>query len=468
MSIHPNLLIVLTRGFRSDAMSDERAWPLSTAHLEALSRRGIRLAASAASTADPQALDTLLTGLHARQLGDHLEELCGSNHQIEPDERPMSQRQLKVSVAQYLQQAGYHTAGVGLVRPIITHLDESVCIEDVDVIRQPRSVEDAYYRHCRKEGLLAAIMQQRVTRQKHGPFAPDRLLLEPADDIDGFITRQTLNKIKTMPTDKPWALFVSFSGPDNQLPAPPLYDSLVNPKHLMDGCTIPDFRKHHPMVQPVYLRTQLQRLEARAVARIRADYLARVGMIDYAMRQIVGEMDQREDCTNTWTCFTSNRGTLLGEHGLIGHQSFYNAAVQVPLVIAPPRSAPMPHDAIPDGLFSTVDFAATLCDLASVKLPKEVTGRSLLPLLGSVLDDVDDPMGGLLCEFEDRTLLETHRYKAIYNRGSNQPTAVFDLLADEDEKKNLVDSQLGEDIAEMMMLRLEEATGALPLPHFSA
>ena len=72
---HPkrNLLIVLPHGLRSDALADEREWPLPTPHLVDLARRGVRLVLSAATTTDPGAMASVLTGLHARQHGDN----CG-------------------------------------------------------------------------------------------------------------------------------------------------------------------------------------------------------------------------------------------------------------------------------------------------------------------------------------------------------------------------------------------------------
>ena len=417
------------------------------------------MVATASSPADPSAFDSLITGLHHRQLTDCLQQTDADliNDKTAPSKaRPISQRQLRHSLAGYLQSAGYHTAGVGLVRPFLTHLDQSVCIEDLDVIRQPRDTEDLYYRHLRKQGLLAAIMKQRMTRLKSGPFHPERLLLDPADDIDGFIARQTETIMPTLPTDKPWALFVVFAGPDSHLPPPTIYDGLVSTRYLRDGFALPDFRHLHAMTQPAHLRTNLQRLDPGQLARIRADYLGRASLIDYATRQIVTASDQREDMQKTWTIFTSDRGTLLGEKGLIGHQSFYAGCVQTPLIIAPPRGSHLPYDAIPEGFFSTADIVPTLLDIAQVQLPEGLpfAGRSLYPLITT--DDLvpkNTPLG-LISEFEDRLLIETQRYKVVYRMPNFEPLAVYDLIDDFDEKKNIVDSNIGFGIANTTKLRM--------------
>ncbi|QQE10843.1 sulfatase-like hydrolase/transferase [Planctomycetota bacterium] len=459
MKTQPNLLFILPRGFRSDAISDEHSWPLATAHLEALARRGSRMVTTSASPADPFAFDTLMTGLHPRQLSNHLQltDQDLSEGKADPQFiRHDSQRQLSHSLASYLQEAGYHTAGIGLVRPFLTHLDQSICLEDLDVIRQPRATEDLYYRHLRKRGLLAAIMKQRQTRQRFGPFNPDRLLLDPVDDIDGFIARQAEAVIPTLPTNKPWALFVVFAGPDSHLPPPTIYDGLVSTRHLRDGFTIPNFRTLHPMTQPAFIRTELQRLEPARLARIRADYLGRVSLIDYAVRQLVTATDDRVDRVNTWTVFTSDRGTLLGEQGLVGHQSFHAGCIQTPLIVAPPRNTELPHDAIPEGFFSTVDVVPTVLDIVEISVPETIhlAGRSLYPIIST--DDLvpkNTPLG-LISEFEDRLLIETQRYKIVYRTPDLEPIAVFDLIDDFDEKKNLIDTNLGMGIANATMPRL--------------
>ncbi|QDU32811.1 Choline-sulfatase [Poriferisphaera corsica] len=414
---------------------------------------------TASSPADPLAFDSLITGLHARQMSGHLvatdEDLV--DEEGEKNVRPYSQRQLDVSLAGYLRDAGYHTAGVGLVRPFLTHLDQSVCLEDLDIVRQSRATEDLYYRHLRKRGLLAAIMKQRMTRKRYGPFKPERLLLEPCDDIDGFIARQAEEMIPTLPEDRPWALFIVMAGPDSHLPPPTIYDGLVSTKHLRDGFTLADFRGMHAMTQPVFVRTSLQHLDPGQLARIRADYLGRVSMVDYAVRQIVTASDQRKDRERTWTVFTSDRGTMLGEKGLVGHQSFHSGCIQTPLIVAPPRHTTMPHDAIPEGFFSTADVVPTLLDIAGVKQLSNVRlgGRSLKPLL--MTDDLvpkDTPLG-LISEFEDRLLIETQRYKIVYRTPSFEPMAVYDLIGDIDEKKNLVNSTIGFGVANATKPRLD-------------
>jgi arylsulfatase A-like enzyme len=437
-----NLLIILTHGLRNDALSDEHCWPLSTPHFEALARRGLRMTSISACPTDPGGMVSLLTGVHPRQHGFV---------------RDGDAESITNCLPAWLADQGYHVAGVGAVGPIRTLCHRSVITDDVSVMRP---IQCDYWRAARAKGLAAAVMQQRKQRLRSGPFEPDRLTLEPEEDIDGFIAAEAVHMIERLPTDQPWALFVIFSGPANDLPPPPLYDGIVDPAMLCDGFVPPDFRTLDALAEPVYPRIMLQRLEPKLIGRIRADYLGRVSLIDYALRRIVDASDQRDDRTRTWTLVTSDRGHLLGEHGLLGHRSFLAGAVEVPLIIAPPRGAAMPDDAIPTGLFSTVDIAPTIAALGSCDIPSTLAGRSLLPLLHGNAVTPDLP-GGCISEFNDRIMLENDRHKIIFHRATGKCLGLYDLVTDEAEKKNLADSPVGMNMIDAMRLRLADAL--LPL-----
>jgi arylsulfatase A-like enzyme/Flp pilus assembly protein TadD len=75
---------------------------------------------------------------------------------------------------------------------------------------------------------------------------------------------------------------------------------------------------------------------------------------------------------------TSDHGEGLGEHGEPTHGLFiYDSTIRVPLVIAGPG---IPAGRVPKSLARGIDIAPTLLDLAGVRAPGSVEGRSLRPL----------------------------------------------------------------------------------------
>ncbi|MFW6058646.1 MAG: sulfatase-like hydrolase/transferase [Phycisphaeraceae bacterium] len=438
MALVRNLVIVLAHGLRSDALSDDRSWPLYTPTLERLAQRGARLVATSASPADGAGTASLLTGLHARQHGFY------GDGPIPP---------LAQALPRWLAEAGYHVAGVGCVGPVQRWLHEAVPVAPVDQL-EPAGC--AYWSAMGTRKLAGALQKQREQRLRSGPFEPHRLLLEPEDDIDGFIGREAAGMLKRMPGDMPWALLVMFSGPGNDLPPPTLYESVVEPAALQGGFVPADLRQLDALAEPAYPRALLQRLEPHTVGRIRADYLGRVSLLDFSLNRLMRGLRQRADGERTWTVVGSDRGHLLGEHGLIGPRSFLAGAVEVPVLVVPPEDGRGAARLVSEGLVSTVDVAATAVALGSCDRPAVMAGRSLLPALTGE-GELPDPPGGNISEFGDRLMLETERFRAVYDRRTGQCMGLYDLLHDPDERANLVETPRGRNLVDALRWRVAEA-----------
>ena len=439
--------MVFASGLRSDALDDEQAWPLQTPNLTRLTEngRGLRAVAASASPCQPGGMISLLTGLHARQ---HGRLLPGDEPNVITDALP-----------HWLAEAGYFVAGVGAVQPLRAALDEAVVVAPLST-PEPEACD--YFKQIGAAGLAPAITQQRRQRLRSGPFETDRLLLDPHDDVDGFIARQARQLIERLPTDRPWALIVIFTGPGNDLPPPPPYGELVNPALLTDGFAPADLKRLDALAELAYPRVMLQRLEPHTLARIRGDYLARVALIDHGVGRLVEAATSRRDAGRTWTVVASDCGYLLGEHGLIGRQSFLAGAIETPLIIRPPRRSPQPLACRDEGLLSTVDVSATLAALAGADLPPWATGRSVLPSLKG--KPVPALVGGLVSEFNDRLMLETERYKIVFDAqtgGDRACLGIFDLLADPQERRNLSEAAAGQNLVDALRQRVADVL--LPL-----
>jgi arylsulfatase A-like enzyme len=443
-----NLLIVLAHGLRSDCLSDEREWPLKTPHLETMAEQGLRLVLSSATPADPGGLVSLLTGQHARQ------------HGVLRDDAPTPT--LRAGLPLWLAEAGYHTVGVGEVGAIASCLDEALVTEGV-AVPEPAPNRCWYTAAARSRGHAPALAQQRRTRLRTGPLAPDRLMLDPEEDIDGFIANQAEEAIARLPEDRPWAMIVAFSGPGNDLPPPLHFDRVVESARLTTDFVPARLETLDALVEPELPRSVLQRLEPQQIARIRADYLGRVSLIDHGVGKLRQAVEKRRDADRDWSVFTADRGCLLGEHGLVGHRSFLAPAIEVPLIVTPPAGDPVPppDDKFPDGLFSTVDVAPTVAALAGADRPESLAGRSLLPLFqGHPV--LPEPTANL-SEFHDRTLIETERFKAVFNVRDRRCLGLYDLVADPEEQANLIERNTPATRKLVKAMRLKAAETLLPL-----
>ena len=433
-----NLVIFLCHGLRSDAVSDEGRWPLTTPHLAGLAERGLRVVASSASPSDPAGMVSLLTGLHARQHG-----WLGSD-------LPMPG--MHGSIPLWLKQAGYRVAGVGQVGSFEAVLDRSVVTREAGEIGRG---ECRYLAEVGAQGLSEAVAQQQRQARRRGPWAVDRLLLEPEQDIDGYIAAEAERVVGELGDDRPWALIVSFSGPGNALPPPPMYADLVDADGLADDFVPAAASDVDVLADPAVPRARLQNLTRAAVGRLRADYLGRVALIDHGVGRVLKAVNRRADAHAAWTVVGSDRGTLLGEHGLIGERSFLSEVIETPLIVAGPAAAEPPQVRYLDALVSSVDVAATVARLGQCDTPEGVVGRPLVEAM--VGGKVPPPAGGNLAELPDRLMLETERYKLIVRVPGGEGLALYDLLNDPHERENLLDYEPGRRLLAPLRQRLADA-----------
>ncbi len=440
-----NLVIVIAHGLRSDALSDEGRWPLRTPAMVELAGRGLRLVAQSCCTADPGGAVSLWTGLHGRQ------------HGVLREGQRLSA--LDDSLPRWLKDGGYYVAGVGELSAVSSLLDDFVPVAPVEAVEADGC---AYLGSAAARGHVPMLAGQRRQRLRRGPFLPDRLMLEPTHDIDGFIAEQAVRKLLAMPIDRPWALIVSFTGPGNELPPPAMYDSLVEPGELRGGFSPADLSQIDALGEAAYPRYLLQNLDEAAVTRVRADYLGRVSLIDHGVGRLHEALRDRKDGHRVWSMVASDRGVLLGESGLVGHRSALAAAVDTPLIVAPPPGGSFrgeDDEVAVGGLFSVADVAPTVAALAGVDAPPGLAGRSLLPLLSG--DPLLPSRDAVLCEFGERVVLETASHKAVFDVRDGRALAVFDLVRDPDETRNVVDQPRGLDVLDSLRARLSDAL--LPL-----
>ena len=448
MTHPPNLIVIVARGLRSDALGDAHRWPVDTPSLQRLTDRGARLVATSACPADPGGLATLVTGLHARQHG----LLSHSGRSGSPQDPGASVAGPSGGWLGALRARGYALHGVGCVGAVMPWLDHGVLVEDVERVAPSRC---AYFDAMAGKGLAGELRRQREQRARRGVFDPYRLQLDPGDDIDSFICARAAEALNAMPSDHPWALLVVLSGPGNELPPPMMYGKVSDRGDLAAGFSPVDLKRMDVLLDPGYPRVELQRLDADLVRRIRADYLGRVGLCDHGIGWILARLERRQDRPRTWVTLTSDRGQLIGEHGVVGHQSFLSGAVEVPLIVAPPSPiAPAVHDA----LVSTVDVAATIAAIGGAELSAASLGRSLLPIFGEP-GDSESLVAREVCisEFGERIMIETARHKAIFDVCDARPLALYDMLSKQEEARNIVDEPEGLNVLDSMRWRLVEA-----------
>lgn len=176
----------------------------------------------------------------------------------------------------------------------------------------------------------------------------------------------------------------------------------------------------------------MPRATADDVVRMRRHYFAKISLVD---EQIGKLLDSLEACglrENTVILFSSDHGEMLGEHGLSYKWLFYDSVMRVPLIVLDPREPAQAGREVND-LVSLIDLAPTILELAGLKKPSRMEGRSLVPSLRG------DGCGHRDYVYaEDNTMLmcRSSKRKLVYYLGQSSGE-FYDLEADPEEVNNL-------------------------------
>lgn len=103
--------------------------------------------------------------------------------------------------------------------------------------------------------------------------------------------------------------------------------------------------------------------------------------VDYSIGMVLDELEKLGIDDNTVIIFSSDNGYFNGSHGLGSKVLPYEEGARVPLIIKDPRHKKSDRKRTTNVLSGNVDIAATILDLAGVKIPSEYDGNSLLHVL---------------------------------------------------------------------------------------
>lgn len=146
---------------------------------------------------------------------------------------------------------------------------------------------------------------------------------------------------------------------------------------------------------------------------------------------------------NTVLVFTSDRGALLGRHGLWADGlasdpvNMFDEATQVPMIWQWAGRVPV-HSARPE-LVSFHDFVPTVCELTGVTalIGKDLCGRSYLPLVLNKPLPKKEPWDDVVFgHFRDTEMVRDKYYKLVVRGKGEGPNELYDMRKDPRERNN--------------------------------
>ena len=289
-----------------------------------------------------------------------------------------------------------------------------------------------------------------------------------------YLSRRARQFLAGCKPDQPFCLIVLFKAPHDKF-APDPRDA-----HWFDNVDIAlpkTATKEHFERMPPFLRASLGKSRAdediptpEKHQKYMKDYLRLIAGVDRAVGEILGDLDRRGLAADTTVVFASDNGYFLGERGLVHKWLMYEESIRVPLIVRYPRLPATSRGKKVDSLALNIDVAPTFYDLAGLKAPPSLDGRSLRPLLeGRSVEWRKD----FFYEHHfdaNKTIprvegVRTDRWKyTIYPEQSPPYEELYNLSADPFEERNLIGDPRFSSQRDELRTRYRDYVKRLPPP----
>lgn len=190
------------------------------------------------------------------------------------------------------------------------------------------------------------------------------------------------------------------------------------------------------------------------------DYLACVAAVDKSVGQILDYLKKNGLDKNTIVVYTSDQGFYLGEHGWFDKRWMYEESERTPLLVKWPQV--IKAESTSNDLVSNLDFGETFLDVAGAAIPKEMQGRSLVPILKHTPADWRQAHYYHYYEHPSEHNVMRHygittsRYKLIHFYYDIDEWELYDQEKDPHEMKNVYNDPTYADIRKELHKQLDE------------
>lgn len=160
------------------------------------------------------------------------------------------------------------------------------------------------------------------------------------------------------------------------------------------------------------------------------DYMSVIASVDESVGRVLDYLDKNGLTDNTMIVYTSDQGFYMGEHGWFDKRFVYEESLRTPLIVSyPGHTKP---GSVCNRLVQNIDYAPTFLALAGVQQPKDMPGRSLVPVLANG-DNVKNWRQSIYYHYYDYPTyhmvrkhdgVRTERYKLIHFYGKGGLDAV--------------------------------------------
>jgi uncharacterized sulfatase len=196
-------------------------------------------------------------------------------------------------------------------------------------------------------------------------------------------------------------------------------------------------------------------------------YLAATSFVDTQVGRVLAKLKELHLDESTIVVLTGDHGYQLGDHGLWAKQTLFEGATHVPLIIAAPGVKP----GVCAGLVEQVDIYPTVAELAGLKAPATIQGRSLKPLLDYPSAKGKQVVFSTMVSTHTKLIghsVRTDRFRYIEWDEGRGGVQLYDYETDPQELHNLADKPMQAERIARMKSRLAAHLKSVAVPNYFA
>jgi N-acetylglucosamine-6-sulfatase len=442
-----NVIFILVDDLRDDVFGFRGHPFIQTPHIDALARGGVqfRNAFVTTSLCSPSRA-SILTGQFMH------------NHKVVDNNDPV--HGYPTFFPQYLQKAGYETAFVGK-----WHMGH-----DSD---DPRPGFD-HWVGFRGQGLYYPPDRPGWRLNINGKHVPQK------GYITDELTDYAIEWLEKRTGDKPFFLYLSHKAVHAEFYPAPRHKDAYSDVEIPEPATQADTPENY-RGKPMWVKNQRNSwhgvdfpyhsgLDIKEYFR---DYCRTLNAVDDSVGRVMQFLRSKGLDENTVVMFMGDNGFLFGEHGLIDKRNAYEESMRVPLLAHCPSL--FGSGVQVKGMVANIDIAPTVLELAGLKAPAHMDGRSFLDLATGKLDPAQWRKH-LLYEYywewnfphtPTTFALRGDRYKFIQYHGLWDTDELYDIQSDPRETVNLIGNPQYRPIVQQMRQALHKELaerGAMQIP----
>lgn len=186
-------------------------------------------------------------------------------------------------------------------------------------------------------------------------------------------------------------------------------------------------------------------------------YFAAISAMDEGVGRILDTLEKNGILDQTLVIFTSDNGMNMGHHGIWGKGNgtfpcnMYDTSVKVPFLLRCPKLVNHPGTET-DAMVSACDLFPTFAELTGGVCPEGLPGVSFLPVLSG---EAGREEVFIVDEYGPVRMLRTREWKYVH-RFPYGPHALYDLIRDPEEMRNVADDPANAERVVQMRRRLEQ------------